>query len=190
MNRLLIIFLALAVAYGIKTPFFNEKDVKLKGGRINKHEDWVCDSDFKGPVLLDPQLDKWEPTQADQVRRCQIDANTYSCSMNLDRLLMLMIKVADKYCIPIDVHLDDHSPLGFWITVSAPEAHKFYELFVNKKFYEEWDKASIKDLILHKPGMPLHNSANQIHEILKEVVKNEEKHTNTPPKCNSMANVF
>ena len=82
------------------------------------------------------------------------------------------------------MRLDDHSPLGFWITVSAPEACKFYELFENKKFYEEWDKASIKDLILHKPGMPLHNRANEIHEILREVVKNEEKHNDTLPKDN------
>ena len=62
MNRLLIIFLTLTVVYGIGTPFFKEKDVKLKGGRINKWEDLVCDSDFKGPILLDPQLDEYEPT--------------------------------------------------------------------------------------------------------------------------------
>ena len=65
-----------------------------------------------------------------------------------------------------------------------PEAHEFYKLLENKKFYEEWDKASIKDLILHKPGMPLHNHANEIHEILREVVKDEEKYTDPPPKEN------
>ena len=69
--------------------------------------------------------------------------------MKLDCLLTPMICITDHYNLVVDVSLDDHELHGMWLMVKYKDAHHFYETFADKDFYDQWDEATLKDILSH-----------------------------------------
>ena len=75
---------------------------------IDKLVHAVNSSQHRGPEI----------SEDDKGDKCLINHNSYLCSMHVDRLLMPLIWLAERYDINIDVRLHDHTPVGLWLTIS------------------------------------------------------------------------
>ena len=52
-----------------------------------------------------------------------------------------MLKIGETFDVNLDVRLDDHTPLGYWITVTAQNAKAFFEHFGDKNFITNGTKS-------------------------------------------------
>ena len=86
--------------------------------------------------------------------------------MHVDRLLMPLIWLVERYSINIDVRLDDHTPVGLWLTLSVEDIQWFHEAFVDKVLLDMWDKQELYDLLMHKPGSPFRGRVHEVASIL------------------------
>ena len=93
---------------------------------------------------------------------------SYVHSMCVNRLLMPLIQLAERYDIDIDVRLDDHTPVGLWLTVSVEDIQRFHEAFEDKVLLDMWDKQELYDLLMHKPGSPFRGCVHEVASILCE----------------------
>ena len=126
-------------------------------------------------LILDMDPSDREPIQEEQWKWCRIKQNTYSCSMKLDRLLSPMLKIGKAFDSKIDVRLEDHQPLGYWVTVAALNAEEFFKHFGDKDFYNKWDEVTLREIIHHKPHMTPHDRSLELEQKLKQVACKLEK---------------
>ena len=86
-----------------------------------------------------------------------------------------MLKIGETFDVNLDVRLDDHTPLGYWITVTAHNAEAFFEHFGDKNFYDKWDKVTLQEILLNKPFMSPCDRSLEIEQKLKQVAAKLEK---------------
>ena len=86
-----------------------------------------------------------------------------------------MLKIGETVDVNLDVRLDDHTPLGYLITVTAHNAEAFFEHFGNKNFYDKWDKFILQEILCHKPFMSPRDRSLDIVQKLKQVAAKLEK---------------
>ena len=79
-----------------------------------------------------------------------------------------LIWLAERYNIDIDVTLDDHTPVGLWLTISVEDIPRFHEDFVDKELLDTWDEQELYDLLMHKPGSPFRGHVCEVASILHE----------------------
>ena len=90
--------------------------------------------------------------------------------MKLDRLLSPMLKIGETFNVNLDVRFDDHTHLGYQITITAHNAEAFFKHFGDKNFCDKWDEVTLWEILLHKPFMSPCDRSLEIGKKLKQVV--------------------
>ena len=103
------------------------------------------------------------------------------------KLLSPMLKISNAFDSEIDVRLDDHQPLGYWVTVTALNAEEFFKHFEDKDFYNKWDEVTLREILHHKPHMTPCDRNLELEQKLKQVVRKLKKRMPTKSSGNKDA---
>ena len=76
-----------------------------------------------------------------------------------------MLKIGETF----NVRLDDHTPLGYSITIIAHNAEAFFGHFGDKNFYDKGDEVTLWEILLHKPFMSPCDRSLEIEQKFKQV---------------------